>query len=92
MSTRRMLRYTVPVDGIPCRVELTGDPLALGALACGAGIEFWAEHADAAECRVRTFTIVGTGHQIPDGATYVGTAPRTPEGLVWHLFELAGPS
>lgn len=43
---------------------------------------------DAKPETLRTFVIVGTGHQLPDAAVYVGTAPRTREGLVWHLYEL----
>jgi hypothetical protein len=87
-ANRTIYRYVVPVDGIPCKIGLTGDPVAFGALGYSAGIEFWAEHHDSAEPVVRTFTIIGTGHQIPDGARYIGTAPRTPQGLVWHLYEL----
>lgn len=83
-----MYRYQVGLDG-PVEIGLTGDPVAFGALGYSAGIEFWAEHDDTREPEVRTFTIVGTGHPIPDGAVYVGTAPRTREGLVWHLYELA---
>jgi hypothetical protein len=85
---RTMRRYEVPIDGIPCRIGLTGDPVAFGAMGYSAGVEFWAEHDESAEPRVRKFTITGTGHPIPPGAVYVGTAPRTPEGTVWHLYEL----
>ena len=85
--TRVIYRHQVGLDG-SVQIGLTGDPLAFGALGYSAGIEFWAEHDDAKEPRVRTFVVVGTGHRIPDGATYAGTAPRTPDGLVWHLFEV----
>ena len=42
-----------------------------------------------AEKELRTFTVYGTGHEIPDeGFEYVGTYQ---EGmLVWHLFEYIG--
>ena len=79
--SRAMYRYQVGLDG-PEKIGLTGDPLAFGALGYSAGIEFWAEHDDAKPAVVRTFVIVGTG------AVYVGTAPRTRDGLVWHLYEL----
>ncbi len=85
-----MYRYVVPVDGMPCEFGLTGDPVAFGTLAYSAGMEFWAEHDEAKTPVVRAFTIFGTGHRIPEGAVYVGTAPRTPEGLVWHLYEITG--
>lgn len=83
-----MFRYEVAVDGVPAEVGLTGEPVAVAALAYSAGVEFWAEHDEAKEPRRRTFTIVGTGHTIPAGARYIGTAPRTGEGLVWHLYEI----
>ena len=87
--SRTMYRYQVGLDG-PEEIGLTGDPLAFGALGYSAGIEFWAEYDDVKPAVVRTFVIVGTGHRIPDGAVYVGTAPRTRDGLVWHLYELTG--
>ncbi len=37
----------------------------------------------------RDHVVLGTGHPIPNGYTYVGTAPRHASGLVWHLFEKA---
>lgn len=83
-----MYRYQVGLDG-PVEIGLTGNPVAFGALGYSAGIEFWAEYDDAKPVIRRTFVIVGTGHRIPDGAAYAGTAPRTPDGLVWHLYELA---
>jgi hypothetical protein len=82
-----MHRYKVGLEG-PEVIGLTGDPVAFGPLGFEAGIEFWAEHDFDKLPVSRTFVIVGTGHIIPDGAVYRGTAPRTPEGLVWHLFEL----
>ena len=85
--SRAMYRYQVGLDG-SAEHELTGDPVAFGALAYSAGIEFWAERDDTKPAIVRTFVIIGTGHRIPDGARYVGTAPRTRDGLVWHLYEL----
>jgi len=35
----------------------------------------------------RQFAIHGTGHPIPPGERYVGTAPGPT--FVWHLFEVA---
>ena len=86
-ANRAVWRYQVGLDG-PQEISLTGDPVAFGALGYSKGIEFWAEHDSTRPLAVRTFMVVGTGHPIPGGAVYVGTAPRTREGLVWHLFEL----
>jgi hypothetical protein len=82
-------RYQVGLDG-PETIGLTGEPAAFAALSYSAGIEFWAEHDDALPEVPRTFTVVGTGHPVPDGAVYAGTAPRTREGLVFHLYEIPG--
>jgi hypothetical protein len=30
----------------------------------------------------------GTGQPIPDGMRWVGTCNRTPDGFVWHLYEV----
>jgi hypothetical protein len=35
----------------------------------------------------RRFAVRGTGHPIPEGATYLGTVQMTP--FVWHVFERA---
>jgi hypothetical protein len=86
--SRSIYRYQAGLNG-PETIELTGTPVAFGALEDSAGIEFWAEYDEAKPKVRRTFVIVGTGHSIPDGARYVGTAPRTPAGLVWHLYELS---
>lgn len=86
---RAVYRYQVGLDG-PVTISITANPAAFGALGYSAGIEFWAEHDDTAPEVPRTFVIVGTGHPVPEGAAYVGTAPRTREGLVWHLYELPG--
>jgi hypothetical protein len=86
---RAVFRYQVTLDGpVTVGLTLTANPVAFGALGRSAGIEFWAEHDDTLPAVPRTFTVVGTGHPVPDGAAYVGSAPRTREGLVWHLFEL----
>lgn len=85
--SRAVHRYEVGLDG-PVEIGLTGNPVAFGALGYSAGIEFWAERDDALPEVARTFVIVGTGHHVPGGASYVGTAPRTRDGLVWHLYEI----
>lgn len=84
---RAMFRYQVGLDG-PVEISLTGEPVAFGALARSEGIEFWAEHDDEEGAVTRTFMVAGTGHPLPHQAVHVGTAPRTPEGLVFHLYEL----
>ena len=77
--TRRMFRYVIPVDGGPHQLELTSDPVhvAPGRVGPLPVVEFWAEHHETREGTWRTFQVFGTG-------------ARTPESLVWHLYELPG--
>jgi hypothetical protein len=85
--SRSIYHYEVGLDD-PEVINLTGPPLAFGVLERSKGMEFWAEHDDAEAEIGHTFIIIGTGHLVPRDARYVGTAPRTPEGYVWHLYEL----
>ena len=83
-----MFRYAVPVDDQVHAIELTGRPAYVANGRALDEVEFWAEHDDqrlAAEWRFRVF---GTGYQLPEKAVYIGTAPRTREGLVRHLYAL----
>ncbi|WP_181785087.1 DUF7352 domain-containing protein [Streptomyces phytophilus] len=91
---RRMLRHWLLVNDKPTRIE-TGGPVvraAAGRLGIGPNaqhiVEFWAEGSLETDGTVRTFQVLGTGHALPDGAQWRGTTARTPEGLVWHLYEL----
>ena len=88
---RRMFRYVVPVDDRPHVIELWDTPVAVAARRDGGGfsVEFWAEHAEGGLTIVHTYQVFGTGHPLPNGAEWVATCPRMPEGLVWHLYELA---
>lgn len=91
-------RYVVRA-GDPVKLWIGGNPLAVAVSGAWGdpdyGLEFWAE-TDLPEAagslrgrtHERTFLMVGTGHPIPDSARYWGTAARTPQGLVWHLYEL----
>lgn len=94
--TRRMFRHQVVVNDRPQAFDLAASPLHVAAARLGVGpqaqhlVEFWAEHDDAAPPRTRVFQVFGTGHELPSGARWWGTTARTPEGLVWHLYELAG--
>jgi hypothetical protein len=86
-GARRMFRYTVPVNGQPWMLGLTGDPVHVAVGATLDEVDFWAEHADGAPERARWFQVFGTGHPLPPGARYAGTTARE-RGLVWHLFEI----
>ena len=85
--TRRIFRYTVPVDGQAHTFELTSGPLHVETTSDG--MEFWAEHDTAKPAYRRAFRVFGTGHPLPDEAAGVGTGGRTQGGYVGHLFEVA---
>jgi hypothetical protein len=88
MTDRRMFRYVVPVDDQVHTFKLTGDPVAVAVTEDCEAVEFWAEHDEDDGQTDRAFQVFGTGHPISRGADWVGTCPRTPVGLVWHLYEV----
>jgi hypothetical protein len=53
-------------------------------------VEFWTEHDTDLTEEPRTFQVFGTGQPLPEDAGWRGTCDRTPDGLVWHLYELDG--
>lgn len=85
---RRMFRYVVPVDDKAYNFPLDHDPVAVAAFNNSTAVEFWVETTAGAPAVMRWFRAIGTGHPIPDGAKWIGTCPRTPAGLVWHLYEV----
>lgn len=52
-------------------------------------VEFWWTSLDDDAPTNRLFAVVGTGQVVPEGGVHWGTAPRTPSGFVWHLFEVS---
>jgi hypothetical protein len=90
-TDRRMFRYTVPIDDRAHTIPLSGSPVAVACSIGGwgeASVEFWAESAEGAPQVTRAFQVFGTGHPLPEDAKWRGTCARTPQGLVFHLYEL----
>lgn len=85
--TRRMFRYVVLIDDQAHVIALSHSPVAV-AVSTAWSVEFWCEHTEGAPQGKRAFQVFGTGHPLPDDAQWIGTCPRTPDGLVWHLYEL----
>lgn len=88
---RRMFRYTVPIDDRAHVIELWDTPVAAavtGPVYGKLSVEFWAEHAEGGLTIAHTYQVFGTGHPLPNGAEWVATCPRTPQGLVFHLYEI----
>jgi hypothetical protein len=80
-----MHRHDIAI-GEPVKFNLSNSPVAFAATT--GGCEFWAESDDRYTPVVRGFIVIGTGWEIPDSARYRLTAPRSPEGFVWHLYEM----
>lgn len=90
-QSRTMRRYEVPVDDCQHDIELSWRPrdrrvLHVATVGSRHVVEFWAEHYPEAAQERHAFQVFGTGHPIPDDAQWVDTCPRTPDGLVWHLY------
>jgi hypothetical protein len=83
----RIYRYEVPVDDRWHEIELCGgEPEHVAARRYDV-VEFWAYHDARFPARKTRFMAVGTGHPLPRGAAYVGTALAADGRFVWHLFE-----
>jgi hypothetical protein len=98
-SARRVFRFEVPIDGAAHRVAIPDD--APRALAAGSArfdpvdrvhrvVELWVEVNPVGPKRYRLLRAFATGEPLPAGARWIGTTQRTPEGFVWHLYELDG--
>ena len=88
MTTKRILRYEVPVDDHVHEISLAGDPLSVE---CRDPyrLEFWAQWTDEVPETPRRFVAVGTGHRLPDKTIcHWGTAITGGGLLVWHLIEV----
>ena len=85
-GTRTVHRYRVPVDDRPHTIELTSWPRHVASRTHGE-VEFWAESDPRVTPEPIAFIVIGTGHTVPPGARYVGTA-LAEFGLVWHLYEV----
>lgn len=88
---KRMLRWDVPIDGLPHEIYVEGNIRTVGIRTIGdtyRRLDLWSEVSAGSEPgHARILQVYGTGWEIPDTAVWLGTTPRTPDGLVWHLYE-----
>lgn len=80
---KRILKTDIPIDDQWHVVE-TADVRHVGQQHDDTTVTFWWE--ETADVRARRLRVFGTGHEIPDDTTYVGTV-QASNGLVWHLIE-----
>lgn len=78
-------RYEVPVDDRWHPLQLSGEVLHVDCRNARV-VELWAMHHEGPKA-VRSFRVYGTGHPLPDGVDYIGTAIAPGGQLVWHLVE-----
>lgn len=89
----RVLRWQLPVDDEDHELPVTGEIVACaGTRGLWSNmpkhwVEFWAVGPAEPPAPPRVFRVFGTGQPIPAEYVWRGTAPRTDEGLVWHLLE-----
>lgn len=89
LKGRRVFRFVVPVDDRAHSHKLSSEPLKVArGYQAQEVVEFWVEDRDGAPTVERWFQVFGTGHVLPDDARWVGSCERSPDGLVWHLFEV----
>lgn len=81
----RIFRFEVPVDDRWHEITGCSTPLHVGCRDPRV-VEFWAWQRD--DLPARHLRVYGTGHPIPDGTHYRGTATAPGGGLIWHLVEM----
>ncbi len=85
MQGQAIYRYEVPVNDATYRYSV-GQIVSVGCRQLEV-VEFWAITDPSAT--ERAFTVVGTGHRLPEGFIAVhGTAFDYGGKLVWHLIEV----
>jgi hypothetical protein len=83
---RQVFKYPLTVGAALTAVMLRGIVVHVGIDPQGE-LCLWAEHDEQARETEQRFAVVGTGHQVPAGGRYVGSASH---GLfVWHVYEVA---
>lgn len=81
-------KYAVPVTGYDVLVTLPKDAriVHVGSQSIDTVMMWCISEEVWATPEKRIFRVFGTGHEIPDDYSYIGTALPIDE-LVWHLFE-----
>jgi hypothetical protein len=80
---KRVLKTAVPIDDQWHTIEV--GPIGHVGQQYEEAVTVWWEERDV---QPRTVRVFGTGHEIPDLTTWLGTV-QSANGLVWHLFEVA---
>lgn len=82
---RTIWKFTLPIQDDPLKITV---PMGSSLMLIGnqeSVLCAWYEIADALPLEDHWLVIVGTGHVIPKGADYKGSAIIAP--FVWHVYE-----
>jgi hypothetical protein len=86
----RVLRYEVPVNDLEHLLWVAGDIVHVQTRSADY-VEFWSlERRNGGRTVERAFQVFGTGHEVPEGLRFVGSAVSPGGTFVWHLFERPG--
>jgi hypothetical protein len=83
-------KYDIPVDDLVHTFQVPpGRVVHVGTQDRPDVVQLWMEVDESEQRNARRFQVFGTGHDIPDKSTHVGSviAHRLPD-LVWHVFEV----
>jgi hypothetical protein len=86
VANSAIYRHQVPIDDDWHVLRLSGAVLHV-ASRCPGAVDVWALHTGGFEV-ARTLRVFGTGHSLPEGLSYIGTAIAEP--FVWHVMEMTG--
>jgi hypothetical protein len=86
---KKIYKYEIPVDGEKHVFDIPWPAYIVHVNHQGRMVSvcIWAEVQDDQPPVQKWFQVFGTGHEVPDNASYIGTAVVTPN-LVWHVFEI----
>ena len=86
---QKVYKYPIePIPGVVQETTIPQDATIVHAAAQEQLICLWAQVDPLAPPGDRGFQVVGTGQDIPNGATHRGTVHMQP--FVWHVYELDG--
>lgn len=84
--TRSIWKFSLALASQPQAKEIPLGATIVCVAMQGRSPTMWADVDTSRAVRPRMFVVRGTGHDVPDGAKYLGTA--FDGGLVWHVFEV----
>lgn len=83
--TRRVLKWTVPVDDE--WHPIGSGPVVLAACQFGVdAVQVWTDEHDDGNVLRRNARIYGTGHELPPFGQHLGSVMTVGGALVWHVY------